>query len=131
MGFDLSKKNLSEIAETGFEFELRLPGSGEKTGAFIKVRGDQSKIVKTYQRKKFDEMQARQRSKRKNDDITLEEAEDMAVESAVVRIISWKGIEEGGKEVPFSKDAATRILTEHSWIREAVQEVASEQVNFL
>lgn len=131
MGFDLSKKNLSEIAETGFEFELRLPGSGEKTGAFIKVRGDQSKIVKNYQRKKFDEMQARQRSKRKNDDITLEEAEDMAVESAVVRIISWKGIEEGGKEVPFSKEAATRILTEHSWIREAVQEVASEQVNFL
>ena len=131
MGFDLSKKNLAEIAEAGYEFELRIPGSNEKTGAFVKVRGDQSKIVKAYIRKKFDEVNTRNNSKRKGNDITLEEAEEMAVEAAVVRIIDWKGIEEDGKPVPFTKENATRILTEHSWIREQVQEEASEQLNFL
>lgn len=131
MGFDLNKKNLSEIAEVGYEFELRLPGSNEKTGAFIKVRGDQSKVVKAYIRKKFDEINVRNNSKRKGNDVTLEEAEEMAVESAVVRIIDWKGIEEDGKAIPFTKENATRILSEHSWIREQIQEEASQQLNFL
>jgi len=131
MGFDLKKKNLSEIAEAGYEFELRLPGSNEKTGAFVTVRGDQSKVVKAYIRKKFDEIQTRNNSKRKGNDVTLEEAEEMAVEAAVVRIIDWNGIEEDGKPVPFTKENATRLLTEHSWIREQIQEEASEQLNFL
>lgn len=128
MGFDISKRDLTEIAEAGYEFELLLPGSGEKTDAFVKVRGDQSKIVKNYTRKKYDEIGVR--SKRKTP-VTLEEAEEFAVEGAVIRIISWRGIEEDGKEVPFTVENATRILSKHSWIREQIQEAASEQLNFL
>jgi hypothetical protein len=135
MSLDLSKKNLSEIAEAGHEFELRLPGSKEKTGAFIKVRGEQSKVVKSYTRKTIEGLQAKNSRKRKGDndafDLSMEEAEEMAVEAAVVRIIDWRGIELEGKAVPFSKENAIRILTEHSWIREQVQDEASEQLNFL
>ena len=137
MGFDLNKKNLSEIAEAGYEFELRIPKSNEKTGAFVTVRGDQSKIVKAHIRKKFDEIQVREaNNKRKGKagevpPMTLEEYEEDAIKEAVVRIISWKGIEEDGKPVPFTKENAVRILSEHSWIREQIQEEASEQLNFL
>lgn len=134
MAFDLVKNNLSTIAEAGYEFEITLPGSGEGTGAFVTVRGSESKTVKAYQRKKFSEYQMKQKAARKRgrdeDDLSLEEAEELAVEAAVGRIISWKGFEESGKEVLFSQENATRILTEHSWIREQVMEASNDLLNF-
>jgi hypothetical protein len=133
MGFDLAANNLSVKCEEGYEFELTMPGTGKPTGAFIKVRGDQSKPVRAYIRKKYTEMQTRQRlaaKRNKDDDYTLEEAEELAVEAAVVRIISWKGLQEGNKDIVFSVEEATRILTEHSWIREQVMEAATDITNF-
>lgn len=131
--FDLSKNNLSAKAEAGYEFELEVPGTFEKTGAFITVRGDQSPAVKAFGRRKFQEIQARQKMQKrkgKEDDLDLDEAEAMAIEAAVVRIISWKGIAEEGKELSFSKETAERVLKDHPWIREAVMEASSELANF-
>lgn len=131
---DLSKTNLSKAAETGYEFELRIPGTLEATGAFVTVRGDQSPTVKTYGKRKYQEFkmkeQAAKRRGKEVEDLTLDEAEDLAVESAIVRIISWKGITEGGKEVAFTKENAERILKEHTWIREQVMEESSQLLNF-
>ncbi len=134
MGFDLVTNNLADKAEAGYEFELTIPGSDTPTGAFIKVRGSQSKIVRAYGRKKFEELRQRaviaKRKGKDVEDIDLEEAEDMAVERAVVKVISWKGFEEDGKEVPFTKENATRIFKEHSWIRDQVEEEADQLLNF-
>ena len=134
MSLDLAKTNLADAADAGYEFEIKLPGSGEGTGAFITVRGEMSKTVKAYARQKFREFQLReQQAKRRGktvDDLTLEEAEEMAVESAVVRVIGWRGITENGKEVAFSKENAERIFTEHSWIREQVMEESIQILNF-
>jgi hypothetical protein len=134
MSFDLSKNNYGEAAEAGYTFELKLPGTGEGTDAFITIRGDQSKTVKAYARKKYAEFklketQARRRGK-EAEDMTLEEAEDLAVEAAVVRVIGWKGIAENGKDVPFTKENAERIFKDHPWIREAVTEEAGQILNF-
>lgn len=134
MSFDLSKNNFAEAAEAGYEFELKLPGTGEGTGAFITIRGDQSKTVKAYARKKYAEFKLKeQQAKRRGkeaDDMTLDEAEELAIESAIVRVISWKGIAEDGKDVLFSKENAERIFKEHPWIREAVTEEAGQLLNF-
>jgi hypothetical protein len=134
MSFDLSKNNFAESAEAGFEFELKLPGTGEGTGAFITIRGDQSKTVKAYARKKYAEFKLKeQQAKRRGkeaDDMTLDEAEELAIESAVVRVIDWKGIAENGKDIPFSKENAERIFKEHPWIREAVTEESAQLLNF-
>ncbi len=130
---DLSKTNYAEVADAGFEFELKLP-TGEPTGAFITVRGDESKTVKAYRRKKFNEFEAKRiAAKRRGkdmDDITLEEAEELAVEAAVVRIIKWRGITDAGDEVKFSEETAKKILKEHTWIREQVMEEAGQLLNF-
>lgn len=134
MSFDLIKNNFAEAAENGYEFELKLPGTGEATGAFITVRGEQSKTVKAYARKKFSEFKLReQQAKRRGKEIeemTLDEAEELAIESAITRIIDWKGFEESGKNVPFTKENAERILREHSWIRDQVMEESSQILNF-
>lgn len=131
--FDLSKNNFAQAAEDGYEFELVLP-TGEKSGAFLTIRGDQSKTVKAYARKKYSEFKMKEQAARRrgkdNDDMTIEEAEDLAIEAAIVRLIGWKGITDGGKPVEFSKDAASSILREHSWIREQIMEEAGQILNF-
>lgn len=130
--FDLTKNDLSVAAEAGYEFELMLP-TGEATGAFITVRGEQSPAVKAYGRKMFNLYQQKQKiAKRrgKEDDLDLDEAEDMSVEAAYVRLIGWKGIAESGKAVEFNADNAKRILKQHSWIREAVMDESTNLHNF-
>lgn len=134
MSLDLAKTNLAEVADAGYEFEVTLPGTGDPTGAFITVRGEMSKAVKNYGRQKFREFQLKeQQAKRKGkpaDEMTLEEAEDLAIETAIVRVISWRGITENGKDVPFTPENAERIFREHSWIRDQVMEESGQLLNF-
>lgn len=134
MSLDLAKTNLSEAADAGYEFEVKLPGSGEPTGAFITVRGEMSKTVKNYARQKFREFQLKeQQAKRRgkeSQDMTIEEAEELSIETAVTRVISWRGITDNGKEVPFTKENAETIFREHSWIKEQVMEESAQLLNF-
>jgi hypothetical protein len=133
MAFDLIKQDFSKAAEEGFTFELKLP-TGASSGAKLTVIGDMSPSVKNYSRKKFAEFQMKQSiAKRKGRDVeemSLEEAEELAVESALVRLVNWQGIEEEGSDVPFSKEKAKEVLMQHSWIREAVMQESSDLTNF-
>jgi ribosomal protein L15 len=133
--FDLKKNNLSDKAEAGYEFEVVIPETFEATGFFVTVRGEQSPVVKAYGRRKFQEYQQREQiAKRKGkevDQMTLDEAEELAVESAVIRVISWRGLAEDGQEIKFSKEEAERVLTEHAWIREQILENSGNLRNFL
>ena len=135
MGFDLSKNNLSEKAEVGYTFELVIPEVQERTGAFVTVRGVESKVVKNYNRKKFQEMQQREflatKRKKELDPMTLEEAEDMAIDAAYVRLMGWKGLEENGKALEFNEENAKRVLRDHSWIREQILTESGLLANFM
>ncbi len=130
---DIQKNDFNKSSEAGFEFEIKLP-TGEATGAFIKVRGVQSPTVKAFSRRKYSEMESqRQMARRRGKDMpemTLEEAEDAVVEAAVVRVISWKGLTNGGQPLEFSKEAATNLFREHDWIRAQVMEASDDILNF-
>ena len=133
MALDLVKTNIAAEAESGYEFELLHPATGEGTEGFIKVRGEKSRTVQNHARKVVTEMQKREKvakGKNKEVELSIEDLEAMAIERAIVRIISWKGITEEGVEVPFSKENAERILKDHPWIREAVMEASEELLNF-
>ncbi len=130
---DLKVQNVAEQSESGYEFELIYPTTQEKTGAFVKVRGSQSTKAKAHARKKYTEYRLREqmaKRKGKEEELTLDEAEEMAIETAIVRVIAWRGITEDGKEVPFTKENAERIFLEHSWIREQISEAADQLLNF-
>lgn len=135
MSLDLGRTNLSEMAEAGYEFELKLPEVNTPTGAFVTVRGAMSPVVKAFARKKFTEMQNREQMAKKRgrtpDEMGIEDLEAMAVESAVTRIISWKGISENGVEIPFTKEVAEKILNKHSWIREQILAESDMLGNFI
>lgn len=132
MAFDIIKQDFSKSAEIGYEFELKLP-TGAGSGAYLTVIGEQSSTARQYAKRKFQEYQQRQQiAKRKNrdDDFTLEEAEEIAVETALVRLVGWKGLTEDGKEVKFDKEKAREILKQHSWIRDQIMEESADILNF-
>ena len=129
---ELSQLNYNQSAEVGYSFNLRLP-TGAATDIKLTVIGDLSKPVKAYSRRKFQEYQQRQEiAKRKGKDIelSLDEAEDTAVESAMIRLIGWSGITEANKEVKYSKEKASELLRDNAWIREQIMEEAADVTNF-
>lgn len=130
--FDIKKQDFSKAAEVGYTFELKLP-TGASSGAKLTILGDLSPTVKAYGRRKFQEFQQRQaiaRRKNREDEIDLDEAEEMAVESALIRLIGWAGITEDGKAVEFTKEKAAAVLKEHAWIREAITQESADIMNF-
>lgn len=130
---DLSKNDPSKQAEAGYTFNVVMP-DGTKTDATITVRGSNSPVVKNYSRRVYQEFKVReQQAKRRGrevEELTLEEAEELAAQSAAVRVIGWTGIGEEGKEVKFSKEKAREVMLAHSWIREAVMQEAADLTNF-
>lgn len=130
--FDIKAHDFSTAAADGFTFNLKLP-TGADAGAKLTILGELSPTIKNYSRKRFAEYQQRQqmaKRKGKEDDMSLEEAEEMAVENALVRLVGWEGITEDGKEVKFSKEKAREILTAHSWIRDAIISESQDILNF-
>ena len=134
MAFDIKLNNLSEKAEAGYEFEVKLP-DGASTDFFITVRGNQSPKMKKYSKDLFNKMQMEElRNKRKGkgeQPIDLDEAEQTLVESAATRIVTWRGLEEDGKVVEPTPENFKRIMLEQDWIRAQVLEQSDDASNFI
>ncbi len=133
MALNLSVLNVSEVSESGIDIELVHPATGEGLDAWVRVRGKDSRTVQNHARKVVNDMQKREKiakGKNKDADMSIEELEMLAVERAVIRIISWRGIEEDGQPVPFTVENATRILKDNPWIREQVLENSDDLTGF-
>ena len=134
MAFDIKKTNLAEQAEAGYEFEVKLP-DGSSTDFYITVRGNLSAKMKKYSKDLFNKMQmkdlqAEKRNKGKQP-IDLDEAEATLIESAATRIVTWKGLEEGGKVVEPTPENIKRIMQELDWVRGQVLEESDNAANFI
>lgn len=130
---ELSNLNLSAAAEQGYTFNLTHPVTGEQLDGVVKVRGDKSKVVQSFARNRIRAMQLRekvQKGKNKDTDLTIEELEDMAIESAIVRVITWSNVKLDGEEIPFTKENAEMVLRDYDWIRQQIQEHAEDLSNF-
>ena len=129
---DLSKNDPATLAEAGYEFTVTLP-DGTETDAKIKVRGKHSPEVKAFGKRIYNELKMKEQAAKrrgKEEDMSLEEAEELSVRSAVVRVMGWSNIAENGQEIAFSKEEATRILTKYPFIREQVMEESDGILNF-
>lgn len=134
MAFDIKKTNLAEQAENGYEFEVKLP-DGSSTDFFITVRGNLSPKIKKYSKDLFNKMQQKElNNKRKGkgeQPMDIDEAEATLVDSAVVRIITWRGLEEDGAVVEPTPENFKRIMTELDWVRSQVIEESDNAANFI
>lgn len=130
---DLSKKDPAKVAEIGFEFTVVLP-DGSETDAKVTVRGAQSATVKNHARKVYQEMKVRadmaEKRGKKADELSLEDLEQMNAENAAMRVIGWTNVAENGAEIPFSKEAAVRIMKAYPFLSEQVLEASNNVFNF-
>ena len=130
---NLSARNPATVSEVGYEFTVEMP-DGTLTDAKIKVRGGMSKAVTQYGRKMFAEAQAKEKMLKrqgKEDTLNLEQLEEAACKSAVIRIISWSGLGiEEGKELPLTPENAEMIMKEYPFIREQVIKNSEDLSNF-
>lgn len=134
MAFDIKLNNLSEKAEAGHEFEVKLPDGGS-TDFFITVRGNLSPKMKKYSKDLFNKMQMKElQAKRRGkgeQPVDLDEAEATLIESAAARIVTWKGLEEDGKVVEPTPENIKRIMQELDWVRGQVLEESDNAANFI
>lgn len=74
-----------------------------------------------------------QQLKRKGKEVefSLDEAEEMAVDSASIRVITWRGLEEDGKEIKPTDENIKRIMKELDWVRSQVLEESDIAANFI
>lgn len=122
---DLSKFDSITQAEAGVPLKLADPKTGADTGAEIILYGADSHIYK--QAKK--EIDARNRN-RGGRALSSEEASADAAELIARCTKGWRGIEENGKELPFSQDEAKRVYLEYPEIGDRVAAFIFSRMNF-
>ena len=136
MAFDIVKTNFAEIAEQGFEFELKNPLTGDGLEAYITVRGKLSPKMKKYNKSVFNKLQAKEilnKKRGKDDRLDLEEAEQMQRDAALARIISWRGLEVDGKELGNTEEGFKQVINDPNlaWVVEQIIEEADNSANFI
>lgn len=130
---NLENLNLSAQGEAGYDLVLEHPVTKEPLDGIIRIRGDKSKTVQTFARRRVNEMQRRERmqkGKGKDTDLSIEELESMQIESAIARVISWKNIKLKNEEIPFTEANAEMIFKDYDWITTQVLEASGELANF-
>ena len=131
---DFNTLDLTAQGEAGYTLQLLHPkNQTELEGVTIKIRGDKSRTVQQFERKRLNELQNKERvlkGKNKEMTFTAEELERMAIEAAVVRVINWSCINENGEPVPFNEENATYMFEKFSWMRDQVREAAEDLDNF-
>jgi len=124
---DLKKIDVIAAAEKGFEFTIKEP-SGDETDIVIEVLGAHSRIYK-QENAKIEAYKEQQWKRGKQPDQEILEEKHIAMFAACTK--GWKGIEEDGKAVPFSKEEAVRIYAAYPVIANQVIEAVHNVVGQL
>lgn len=126
------KNNFAQASEAGYEFAVKTPW-GEDTDFFITVRGDQSKIVRDFIKKRINEDQMKERAAKARGKVyekSIEELEDELLEHCFVRIISWRGLGDKGVEVQLNKENSDKVLKGNDHIQSQIMEESRLTLNF-
>ena len=131
---ELSSLDLSSTSENGYEFEFIPEATGIGEGFLITVLGKHADTVKEWTRKAVNNMRDRERmlaKKGKDDYRKVEEDEAFGVQLAAITIIGWKGLNDGGKPVEYSKDMALSLCRMNPEIRDQVSAASDLMSNFI
>lgn len=131
---DLSKFNVSVMAEKGADLLLEHPATGEpieENGepVIITLLGTDSKAYREknrdFQRERIAQMA---RNRKKTIDYTVSDEDACELLAACTK--GWSGIERDGKPLEFSNEAAFDLYMEYGWIREQVDLFIGDRANF-
>ena len=126
---DLSSLDVVKSSNEGAEFELVHPVTGKGLGIFISVLGNDSD---TYRHAvEVRAQRTLRKSKKQRQQISLEEAENQAIEILAACTIGWTGLVENGKEIPFSESNARALYKKYPWMKDQVDAAIGDRALFL
>jgi hypothetical protein len=131
---ELSSLDLSSTSENGYEFEFIPEATGIGEGFLITVLGKHADMVKEWTRKAVNNMRDRERmlaKKGKDDYRKVEEDEAFGIQLAAITIIGWKGLNDAGKPVEYSKDMALALCRMNPEVRDQVSAASDLMSNFI
>ena len=116
---DIANLDLRKNAEAGLDLVINHPLTGDETDIIISVVGSDSR---QYRQAYAEEIRRAYTEKPSHDE------SDARVYSQC--ITGWSGIEENGKEVEFSPEAALNIFSKYQWICDQVGLAVDARANF-
>ena len=126
---DLKKRDTKKGAETGCALTV-VDVNGKETDIVIRLRGADSEAyreqLREIQRRTMNHLNRTRKLVRAPEEIEAE-----SIELLVAATIGWSGIQEDGKDVPFTAANATRIYTDYPAIREQADRAVNDRANFL
>lgn len=127
---DIAKFDTRKTADKGHELCI-VDVNGAKTDIVITIRGTDSAAYQAKQREQQRKWRLQLNKNPRRIMQTPEQSEEDALDLIVAATVSWRGIEMGGKELPFSEAAARQLYTDYPAIREQVEQAMSDRTNFL
>jgi len=122
---DLSNFDTVKGSDEGAVLYVRHPVTNEKTDAWIKMAGPDSKLAK--QRRA--EIRRMLRNQKQNS-VDVETLEEEANKNRVALTLDWGGIELDGP-IKFSQENARKVYDQFPWLADQVDEFQGDRVNFM
>lgn len=113
----------------GAECALRDIKTGRPTDAVVVLRGmdsDQFKAIKADRAR-----DATRRAEAGQVELTQDDRDDMAADTAARMTVTWRGLSKGGQPLEFSVEAARQLYRQFPAIREQVSAFISDRANFV
>lgn len=133
MAFQLNKTFTAEKANSGVEFEYVDPATGKGTGAFVTMRGFESKAYRDYQTEKSrKELTKKAKDKELEAPKTAEELHEEAVDMFVVLFAGWRGFtDESGNEIKPDDSIAWQAFDQSEPLRSQALAAITGPASFL
>lgn len=109
----------ADVHEAGSQMEIRHPATGDKTGAFLLLKGVDSKTF----RRALAEFNRKRMEKGAD-------GEALGIDLLVAVTDSWSGMKEGEQDKPFSKDAVRKLYVDSPAIRQQADAWIADRRNF-
>ena len=130
MGFSISRFDTKTKANAGIEVELLDEATGAKSGAFVTVLGTDSDV---FRNAAAEQGRARQERARLSPGkaFTPREQDLEAAELLAACTTGWRGLEDEGVEIPFTKERAQKYYADLPTLREQVSQAVGSRTLFL
>lgn len=134
--FNLGGSNLDTQTNSAnaYEFEA-LDANGKPCGIYFSVLGAESDAVRKFQARVLKDTQVRQfkaQKTGKENVMTLDEYEQLAIDSAECRTVGWRGVSlDGATELEFNRENVRDIFKRFRLLREQVIEQSDDLGNFI
>lgn len=124
---DLSQfAGLAKAQDDGIDVNITHPGTGDELGIVVRVAGPDS-----ARQKKARALVSNERlSKSRNKKPSVAELQADAIRITAASVISWNGIEENGKPVEYSAEAAEDIFRRFPFLYEQVADAVGDRSLF-